>query len=99
MEKKTYISQEELDRIMSYIKLCEDWNYYIILHNLVVHQRHFNELKDTKPIIPEGIPIPEKNPFEITIRAVNKRLKFYQYKLGLKDINLSTKIFSKRFAC
>ena len=49
-------------------------------------------------IIPEGIPIPNENPFNLLIRTVNKQLKIYQAKCGIRGVNFTTKIFQKRFS-
>jgi hypothetical protein len=97
MTKRTYITQDELDRILSYLKLNKIWNYYLIIHNLVLSGKSYKDLKLTDLNIPSGIPIPETNPFSISIRAVNKQLKNYQSKIGLRDVNLTTKIFSRKF--
>lgn len=97
MEKRTYINQSELERILSYLKVNKMWNYYLMIYNLVLTEKPFIKLKDYKITVPEGIPIPDKNPFNMTIRGVNKQLKTIQYKVGLGDVNLTTKIFSRRF--
>lgn len=97
MVKRTYISQNELDRILDYLKLHEIWNYYLIIYNLVIHQKPYFELKGSDLIIPDGIPVPKKNPLDYTIRAVNKQLKIYNGKVGIWDVVLTTKTFSRRF--
>jgi|688.fasta_scaffold302069_1 hypothetical protein len=97
MGKRTYISQDELDRILAYLKLNEIWNYYLIIYNLVISQKSYLELKGSDLIIPEGIPVPKKNPLDFTIRAVNKQLKIYNGKVGIWDVVLTTKTFSRRF--
>lgn len=98
MSKRGYITQGELDKILTYLKVNEIWNYYLIIYNLVLTQKPFKNFKKSDLVIPEGIPVPENNPFDSTIRGVNKQLKVYQYKLGLRDVNLTTKIFSRRFS-
>ena len=68
MENKTYISQQDLDKFLSYLKLNKIWNYYLIVYNLAYSDKTYIELQkgDTSEIIvPEGIPYPKENPFSI----------------------------------
>lgn len=100
MENRTYITQEELDRFLNYLKLSKLWNYYLIVYNLVMSQRPYVEFKKMgvkELLIPQDIPIPNSNPFNLTIRGVNKMLKEYQFKSGIEGVIFSTKLFSRRF--
>jgi hypothetical protein len=64
---------------------------------LVIYQKPYFELKGSELIVPDGIPVPKKNPLDLTIRAVNKQLKNYNGKVGIWDVVLTTKTFSRRF--
>lgn len=100
MKKRTYISQSELDRFLNYLKVSGKWNYYIIIHNLVIQQIPYVKLRKlpmSKLLIPEDCPIPTENPCSLIIRTINKQLKIYQAKCGIRDANFTTKLFSRRF--
>lgn len=100
MENRTYITQQELDRFLNYLKLSKLWNYYLIIYNLVMSQQPYIEFKKKEVkelLIPEDIPIPKDNPFKLTIRGVNKTLKEYQTRCGIRGVTFSTKLFSRRF--
>jgi hypothetical protein len=97
MEKKTYLTQEELDKFLTYLKKIKKWKYYLIVYNLVLLKKTYKEMKKMDIIIPEGIPDPNCNPFLMNIRSVNKALKIFQAQCGIRDIPFTTKLFSRRF--
>lgn len=100
MEVREYITEEEFKRLLDYFKMNKLWKYYIIVYNLSLGGKTYDDLKKgglDKIIIPEGIPIPKDNPFDLTIRTINKQIKIYQAKCGIRGVNISTKIFRKKF--
>ena len=100
MENKTYISQQDLDKFLSYLKLNKIWNYYLIVYNLAYSDKTYIELQkgDTSEIIvPEGIPYPKENPFSINICGVNSRLKIHQTLCGIRGLRFSTRLFRQKF--
>lgn len=101
MENKTYVSQEKVDLFLSFLKSKELWNYYLIVYNLIHSQKTYVELQKgnlDNIIVPEEIPLPNKNPFTIKINGVNTQLKIYQTQCGIRGVNFSTKLFKKKFS-
>jgi hypothetical protein len=102
MSKRTYLYQEELDRLMNYLKGSEkNWlNYYFIIYNMVTFSKPFNEMKKVPfkdMVFPKDIPVPTHNPFDITLRSLNKQIKIASARVGIRDVNITTKLFSKKF--
>lgn len=100
MKKRTYISQEELNIFLNFLKEKQIWNYYLIVYNLVHLNKTYIELKNSEIsdlIIPDGIPIPNENPFKIGVSGVSQRLKVHQTLCGIRDVNFSTRLFNKKF--
>jgi hypothetical protein len=101
MNDKTYVSQEKVDLFLSFLKSKELWGYYLIVYNLIHSQKTYVELQKgglDNIIIPEGIPIPNKNPFLINICGVNTQLKIYQKQCGIMGVNFSTRLFKRKFS-
>ena len=100
MKKRTYISQEELNIFLNFLKEKQIWNYYLIVYNLAHSNKTYIELKNSEIsdlIIPDGIPIPNENPFKIAISGVSHRLKLHQTLCGIRNVNFCTSLFKKKF--
>jgi hypothetical protein len=101
MEKRTYISQEELDKFLDFLKSKEIWNYYLIVYNLAYSNKTYKELNKvdiSEILVPNGIPKPTINPFSINICGVNHQLKIYQTFCGIRDVvRFSTRLFRSKF--
>ena len=100
MDKKTYISQETVDKFLSFLKRNRLWNYYLIVYNLIHSKKTYIGLQKgdlSNILIPEGIPIPKKNPFILKITGVNTQLKIYQKRCDITDVNFSTRLFKTKF--
>jgi hypothetical protein len=92
MEKLKYLNQGHVDKILKYFIDTENWTYYYIVYNMVHTGLSFSELKKNKGnlLIPNGVPNPPKNPFDLQIRTVNKQLKIYFAFAGMFDVSPST---------
>ena len=100
MEKKTYITQDDLDKFLLFLKSKSIWNYYLIVYNLAYSDKTYKELQISdisQIIIPEGIPHPNENPFLINICGVNTQLKIYQTFCGIRGLRFSTRLFRQKF--
>lgn len=100
MKKRTYLYQEELDRLMDYLRVTKYYDYYFIIYNMTHLEKSYNELKKlsyNKLVFPSDIPVPTKNPFGLSIRGINKQLKIIQTRVGIREVVISTKLFSKKF--
>jgi hypothetical protein len=100
MDKRTYISNDELNRFLNYLKVNKRWGYYVIIYNITKTGKSFTELKKINFIdieIPKDVPIQDKNPFNITIRSFNQFLNLHGALSGLREIHFSTKLFLNKF--
>jgi hypothetical protein len=100
MDNKSYISQEDLDKFLLYLKLKKKWNYYLIIYNLAYSDKTYVELQRgdvSELLIPEDIPYPIKNPFLINICGVNTHLKIHQNFCGIVGPRFSTRLFRQKF--
>jgi hypothetical protein len=98
--EKNYISEEDVKRLLDYYILTENWDYYFIVYNLTIFGKKFSSIKKmdiNQFVLPNNIKIPEKNPFYRQIRTINKQFKIHAAKARIRDVNISTKIFTKKF--
>jgi hypothetical protein len=96
---RSYITQKEVDILLTYLKENKKWDYYIIVYNLIHLQKTYvpmSKLSVNDLLIPDEIPIPDKSPFSLAITGVNQRLKVYLNECGIKDLNISSKFFSRK---
>lgn len=100
MDKKTYVSEEQVNLFLSFLKSKEHWNYYLIVYNLIHSKKTYIELQKGNLediLVPDNIPIPNKNPFVINISGVSHQLKIYQAQCGILGVNFSTRLFKRKF--
>ena len=100
MDIRSYITEDEVKKFLNYLKIKNKYNYYIIIYNLVYGNKSYKELQSCQVedlLIPDEIPIPEKNPFLINITGVNTNLKTHQALCGIRGVNFSTRLFKQKF--